>query len=249
MPYCSVDEAWGPNFKNLVKPRKAITPPRPKLDDYKIEEGMVGSADTGAYASFQMTDKSKARRERYSNKMEPLEYQRGMGVKRLESDVTTGGPITDSFIEDLYYSKNNTKEEPSPYSLMNSANANQVVSDKHLQNQYRKYIDYIEKLEKRITQLEEQLQNERKGRRTNNFYNIVLYIFAGVFIIFLLDCFVRLGKCLNTHGGLGATLKLSKQAAQRILPTNLPLPTQPLPSNYFQPAQLNPLHKFTEYRY
>ena len=207
MPYCSVDEAWGPNFKNLVKPRKAITPPRPKLDDYKIEEGMVGSADTGAYASFQMTDKSKARRDRYNNKMEPLEYQRGMGVKRLESDAATGGPITDSFIEELYYSKNNTKEEPSPYSLMNSANANQVVSEQHLQNQYRKYVEYIEKLERRIEHLERELKRERERTGNSGLYNVIIYIASGIFIIFLLDAFVRLGKCLG-DGGVGSSLSL-----------------------------------------
>ena len=92
--------------------------------------------------------------------MEPLEYQRGMGVKRLETDIDAG-PITDSFIEDLYYSKQKTNEEPSPYSLLNSANANVLMSNNHLQDQYRKYVEYIEKLERRIKKLERDLKNER----------------------------------------------------------------------------------------
>ena len=50
MPYCSVEEAWGKNFQKMVKPPKRVTPPRPKICDYKIEEGVVGAADTGAYA-------------------------------------------------------------------------------------------------------------------------------------------------------------------------------------------------------
>ena len=109
---------------------------------------MVGAADTGAYASFKMTDKSNSRRVRYNNSMEPLEFQRGMGVKRLESDVNTGGPITDSFIEDLYYANEKKQIYPVPYSLNEFQQTQMlIVSNEHLQNQYRKYVDYIEKLE------------------------------------------------------------------------------------------------------
>lgn len=213
MPYCSVEEAWGKNFKNLVKPQKKITPPRPVINNYKIEEGMVGAADTGAFASFKMTDKSNSRRARYNNSMEPLEFQRGMGVKRLESDVSTGGPITDSFIEDLYYSNEKKSETPSPYSLMNSANANMVVSNEHLQNQYRKYVDYIEKLEKRIEHLEDELERERNKGPNSGLYNMIIYVFSGIFIIFLLDAFVRLGKCMG-NGGFGGSLSLKENMKQ-----------------------------------
>ena len=63
-----------------------------------------------------------------------------------------------------------------------------------------------------------------------------MYIFAGIFIIFVLDCFVRLGKCLNTHGGLGATLKLDREAISRLMPQNLPIPRPSLDAAYFQPV-------------
>lgn len=238
MPYCTIEEAWGQSFGK--KKHKAKT--------FKIEEDKLAhDVQTPLLASYPNNNVKllKVSHSKKPNVIAPMNHESSLEVNLADMNNNS---LNDEFIDNLY--KNNKNLTTSTqYCLENSANCNKVDSNQHLQNQYRKYIEYIEKLEKRITQLEEQLHNERKGRRTNNFYNIVLYIFAGVFIIFLLDCFVRLGKCLNTHGGLGATLKLSKQAAQRMLPTNLPLPTQPLPSNYFQPAQLNPLHKFTEYRY
>ena len=206
MPYCSVEEAWGKNFKNLTKPPKKITPPKPNIEKYKIEEGMVGAADTGAYASFNIGDSGKNRKQRYNTNVEPLEFQRGMGVKRL--DTNTGGPVTDSFIEDLYFAEDN-KQEQSQYSLLNSASANVVVSDGHLQNQYRKYIEYIGRLEKRIEQLELELEREKNRTSNSGLYNIIIYIVSGIFIIFLLDCFVRLGKCIG-NGGLGGSLKLKE---------------------------------------
>ena len=214
MPYCSVEEAWGKNFKNLTKPRKKITtPPRPMIENYKIEEGMVGSADTTAYASFKMSDKSRARKARYNNSMEPLEFQRGMGVKRLEADIDTGGPITDSFLEDLYGKKVNKDARgeggvPTPYSLLNSSGAN-LVSDEHLQHSYKKYVDYIAKLEKRIEHLEDALKRERAKTPNSGIYNLIIYVFSGIFIIFLLDTFVRLGKCVG-NGGFGGSLSLKR---------------------------------------
>ena len=138
MPYCSVEEAWGKNFQKSVKPPKRVTPPRPKICDYKIEEGVVGAPDTGAYASFKTGGGGAASRERFSTRMEPVEYQRGEGLNNVETNIDVGGPITDSFIENLYYSKQKTNEEPSPYSLLNSANANVVRSNNHLQDQDRK---------------------------------------------------------------------------------------------------------------
>lgn len=236
MVYCSVEEAWGKNFNTIVnsKTRRKITPPRPKkIDNYKIESGMVGSADTNAYASFTPQDNSKQRRERFNTKMEPLEFQRNSGVSELQSNIDTGGPITDSFIEELYYSKEKQNETPSQYSLLNAANANVVVSNQHLQNQYRKYIDYIERLEKRIEHLEAELKRERGRTGNTGLYNLIIYVVTGIFIIFLLDAFVRLGKCIGS-GGLGGSLELRQQ------PKFIPdlreyLPKRPLNGGTFVP--------------
>lgn len=97
-----------------------------------------------------------------------------------------------------------------------------LVSDMHMQNQYKKYIEYISKLEKRIKVLEKQLENERKNNNKYCIYNVVLYILGGIFVIFLLDCFVRLGGCLVSQGGLGGSLNINKIQPPRIPRIQMP---------------------------
>ena len=224
MPYCSIEEAWGSSFgKKPAKTKK-----------YKIE------ADELAYNSMtpKLAEYPNHNEKLFEKSSEKIKHRVQMpnkiNIDDFSINMNAGTAMSDDFIEEIY-SKN---DESKQYSLENASECNLVSSNEHLQNQYRKYIDYIAKLEKRIKHLENQLDAERRNNKKNGIYNIVLYIFAGIFIIFLLDCFVRLGKCLNTHGGLGATLRLSKEAAARAMPQNLPMPS--LDGNYFK----SPLNQF-----
>ena len=216
MPYCTIEEAWGNSFGKKPK----------KIKKYKIEENeMANNTMSPLLAEYPSNQETLFKKSAQTKKIKPL--------NSYVANADSG--ISNEFIEDLY-NKKTSKPTNSQYSLENAAQCNMVASDDHLQKQYRKYIEYIEKLEKRIQHLEKQLEAEKNNNKTSGIYNIVLYIFAGVSIIFVLDCFVRLGKCLNTHGGLGATLKLDKEAISRLMPQNLPLPRQVLDSAYFQPV-------------
>ncbi len=217
MPYCTIQEAWGNSFGKKPK----------KIKKYKIEENeMANNTMSPLLADYPGSQETLFKKKSAQAK----------NIKPLNSYVAnTGSELSNEFIEDLYQKKTSNKLN-SQYSLENAAQFNMVASDAHLQKQYRKYIEYIEKLEKRIQHLEKQLEAEKNTKKTSGIYNIVLYIFAGIFIIFVLDCFVRLGKCLNTHGGLGATLKLDREAISRLMPQNLPIPRPSLDAAYFQPV-------------
>ena len=64
-------------------------------------------------------------------------------------------------------------------------------------SQNRKNIDYIRYLEKRIEDLERQLDEKVIAVNKDNVYDVFIYIFSGVFILFVLDLVLRLGKFLR----------------------------------------------------
>ena len=69
-------------------------------------------------------------------------------------------------------------------------------------SQNQQNIKYIEYLEERINKLEEELRNKEnelqvENNNKNSFYDIFIYIFSGIFILFVLDLVLRLGKYLG----------------------------------------------------
>lgn len=170
MSYCSLEEAWGENYANLYKKDDSMLTAMPFEDKY---------ADSTLLKDRQLTQVS--------------------------------APVDKDNIDDLEKFYNNKKYELS--SPLNQDQEKKVMQDTH-GNELCQTLDCEKFLEhylgcdnckKRVNSILDVNSSSSsnkslvehfnlKSNMDENYLDVLILILIGIFIIFILDCFVRLGK-------------------------------------------------------
>jgi len=147
MPYCSIDEAWGPSFDKGAKNNESL---------------------------YMSVDKSK----NWQRTNENLYHD-----EKKNSRYDNGKNETNVELKDLKKTKKVSEVEP--YVLYENKENNVNQND----NFYNKYMGLLREnrfLKEQIIKLSNNNPNAQN--------DLCLYIFTGIFIIYILDIFTKVGK-------------------------------------------------------
>ena len=191
MPYCSIKEAWG-NMNNdsnsTVNVNKHLfTNTKNNVINNNINQKQHQKLDM----NYLIPDKYRNVSNLYNNNNNNL--------TRVNYKNIVEKPYSDKPSRQIYnYSKNTNNNKNNN---KNNSNDNNSMIISNLNSQNRKNLEYIQYLEKRIEQLENKLMNKENELNNNNnkdsVYDIFIYVFSGIFILFILDLVLRLGKYLG----------------------------------------------------
>ena len=190
--YCTLQEAWGDTFE---KKRETFSNPKKKKKNIK----KISFANDDLYNPYNENSNYANYQELNKNDNDLKDnYNFSRGIDRLPN---TNGPkkrvnlppidvkLHDES-ETMYDTKDNEHSMDTELTEDNDYyNANEDVYDKNMIN--KKLNQIIQYLEKNNISIDDE---EGEG---NNINELILYIITGIFFIFILDTFVKIGKKLN----------------------------------------------------
>ena len=195
MPYCSIQEAWGTDFygdKNQPKRFKKIVPEFAR--DVNIAYNNVNYPETDVYDSngssiyIDRKPKEVRRRKSFSRTYNRLPEHSGPNTRLPK-------PINE---EDLVYSETkylvDSEDRPTDSNMDLPINEydlelEEKLNDKKTKEQFtNNNSSYINNILKENIELRKIIENfNNKNQENDNIFDLILFISAGVFIIFLLD--------------------------------------------------------------
>lgn len=175
MSYCSLEEAWGENYAKLYKKDESMLPKLPEKDQ-EIDETILN--DRKLNEDNKKMDKYL---EKYYNK----------NKKNFNQNNKNFNQNNENFNQDNeYFNKNNEN--------FNKNNEKYNLSE-HCPV-FEHFLE-CEKCKKSINKLLNINGSSSTEGFINNinekYFDIIIIVLGGIFIIFMLDCFVRLGKNLK----------------------------------------------------
>lgn len=170
MTYCTLEEAWGTEFKKKKK-RKTTN------SKEKIETFISNSNDNDTNENI-----SKDRyRYDFSRTEQPLLQHNGNEERiKIEDNYVIGendqtiDNIKEEVMEEYQEHLNNIREEDEEESITNTTN--------------------VEKKESILIEKINTLLNQIENSQGNTMNEIILFTLLGIFIIFIMDTFVKIGK-------------------------------------------------------
>lgn len=202
MPYCTIKEAWGNQTNNNNN--------NAMVNSHLFKKQNNKNMNVNNNMKHQYLD---------MNYLIPDKYKNVTNLYNQNQNQNKGnGPATrisyQNVLEKPYAEKpskyvsnysnklnnlniNNKPQNQQPINQVNGNN--RAVND--LMSQNKQNLQYIQYLEERIEKLEQKLLDKETEIAANNnknsFYDIFIYIFSGIFILFILDLVLRLGKYLG----------------------------------------------------
>ena len=216
MPYCSIEEAWGNNFNSISSPKHLNTLGNSNIlfdkeDEYANLDCLSDNQSNHIY-EFDELDRKDMKLKSNENLNQNQNQNQNLNLNLNQNqNQNQNQKILENKFHNIF--GNNS----SPYKISTNtqnkySNFNDLIDEKVLDDcsgVFKKNASPIEnfidkddvvsfKNNKRIDKtIEHFIDIPNKIDKESNLSNILIYIVTGIFIIFVLDIFTKLGKNTN----------------------------------------------------